>query len=407
MSQGHFRKMAISAAAIGMLAPLHAQMSDNVIKIGFITDMSGSYADLDGPAGAEAINMAIADMGGAIDGKKVVLLTSNHQNKADMAASKARAWFDTEGLDLLIGGSNSAASLAMAQVATEKKKPFISIGAATARLTNEDCSPYTVHYAFDTVSLANGTGSAIVKDGGKSWFFMTADYAFGHSLEQDTAAVVKAAGGSVVGSTRHPQGASDFSAFVLRAQNSKAQILGLANGGGDTVNAIKSANEFGVNKTMKLAGMLMFINDIHALGLPLTQGMYITDSWYWDLTPASREWSKRFYGKFKRMPSSLQAANYSAASHYLKAVAAAKSDAADAVMQKMKALPVEDMYTKGSIREDGRGIHDMYLLQVKKPAESKQSWDYFKVVATIPGDEAFTKPADSKCAFFKQSQPKP
>ncbi|MCA0240421.1 MAG: ABC transporter substrate-binding protein [Proteobacteria bacterium] len=386
-----------------MTGPAHAQFSGEVIRIGLITDMSGPFADLDGPAGVEAIRMAVADMKGQVAGRKIEVLAADHQNKADIAVGKAREWIDTQGLDLLIGGSNSAASLAMAKVAAEKKKPFISIGAASARLTNEECSPYTVHYAYDTVALANGTGSAIVQQGGKSWFFLTADYAFGHSLQADTSAVVEKAGGKVVGSVKHPIGASDFSSFLLQAQSSKAQILGLANGGNDTVNSIKSAREFGVTKTMKLAGMLMFINDIHALGLPATQGMYLTDSWYWDLTPASREWSRRFFATFKRMPSSLQAADYSATMHYLKAVAAAKSDDGDAVMKKMKELPIDDMYTKGTIRaQDGRGVHDMYLLQVKTPAESMSPWDYFKVVSRIPGDQAFTALADSKCPSVRR-----
>jgi branched-chain amino acid transport system substrate-binding protein len=395
--------VAVSATfALGLGAPASAQISGDVIKIGFITDMSGVYNDIDGPAGVEAIRMAIADMGGNINGKKIEILSADHQNKADIAASKARQWFDQEGMDMLIGGTNSGTSLAMAKIAAEKKKPFIAVGAGSARLTNEECSPYTVHYAYDTVALARGTGGAIVKQGGKTWFFLTADYAFGASLEKDTSDVVKANGGKVLGSVKHPLGASDFSSFLLQAQASKAQILGLANAGGDTINSIKGANEFGITKTMKLAGLLMFINDVHSLGLQATQGMYLTDGWYWNQSPESRDWSKRFFEKQKRMPSMLQAGDYSAASNYLKAVKAIGTDDADKVLAYLKKTKINDMFTKdGQIRPDGRMVHDMYLMQVKTPAESKTPWDYYKVVETIPGSQAYTTKAESKCALWK------
>jgi branched-chain amino acid transport system substrate-binding protein len=391
-----------AAASAGFAASASAQVSGDVIKIGLITDMSGVYADVDGPGGAEAVKMAIADMGGAINGKKIELVVADHQNKADIAASKAREWFDREGVDMLIGGTNSATSLSMAKVAAEKKKVFISIGAGSARLTNEECTPYTVHYAYDTVALARGTGGAIVKQGGKSWFFLTADYAFGASLESDTAAVVKANGGTVVGSVKHPLSASDFSSFLLQAQASKAQILGLANAGGDTINAIKAANEFGINKSMKLAGLLMFINDVNSLGLNLTQGMYLTDGWYWDMNDDTRKWSKRYFSKMKKMPSMLQAADYSAATQYLNAVKTLGTDDADKIMAQLKKTKVNDMFTKnGVIRPDGRMVHDMYLMEVKKPSESKYPWDYYKVVQTIPGEQAYMTKAESKCAFWK------
>src|SRR5690349_14265293 len=286
---------ALAATLCTAALPAHAQFSGDGIRIGFITAMSGLYSDIDGQAGAEAIRMAVADLGGAVAGKKVEVLTADHQNKPDVAAAKAREWFDTQGVDVLIAGTNSGTSLAMAKVAQEKKKPFIAIGAGSSALTNEQCSPYTVHYAYDTVAMAKGTGSAVVKAGGKSWYFLTADYAFGQALQNDTANVVKANGGSVVGQVKHPLSASDFSSFLLQAQSSKAQILGLANAGGDTINAIKAANEFGVTKTMKLAGLLMFINDIHSLTPALTQGMYLTDSWYWDQNDATRAWSRRFF----------------------------------------------------------------------------------------------------------------
>jgi branched-chain amino acid transport system substrate-binding protein len=394
---------AVTFAAAGTLSTVaHAQISGDVIRIGIITDMSGLYSDIDGPAGVEAIKMAIADMGGTINGKKVEVVAADHQNKPDVAAAKAREWFDTQGVDMLIGGTSSGTSLSMAKVALEKKKLFISIGAATSALTNEQCSPYTVHWAYDTVALAKGTGSAVVKAGGKSWYFLTADYAFGSQLQADTTAVVKAAGGNVVGSVRHPLSASDFSSFLLQAQSSKAQILGLANAGGDTINSIKAANEFGITKTMKLAGLLMFINDIHSLGLNATQGMYLTDSWYWNKDAESRAWSRKFFEKQKRMPSSIQAADYSATTQYLKAVKAIGTDDADKVLEQMKKTKINDVFAKdGFIRGDGRMVHDMYLMQVKAPAESTEPWDYYKVVQTFKGEEAWTTKAESKCALWK------
>ncbi len=390
------------AALFAAVSPAQAQVSGDTIKIGFITDMSGLYSDIDGPAGAEAIKMAIADMGGAVNGKKIELLTADHQNKPDVAAAKAREWFDTQGLDMLIGGSNSGTSLAMSKVALDKKKLFLAVGAGTSALTNEQCSPYTVHYAYDTVAMAKGTGSAVTKAGGKTWYFLTADYAFGQALQNDTAKVVEANGGKVLGQVKHPLSASDFSSFLLQAQGSKAQILGLANAGGDTVNAIKAANEFGVTKTMKLAGLLMFINDVHSLGLKATQGMYLTDSWYWNKDAETRAWSRKFFDKIKRMPSSLQAADYSVAWQYLNAVKAIGSDDSDKVLAYMKKTPINDMFAKkGVIRDDGRMVHDMYLMQVKTPEQSKEPWDYYTVVETIKGDLAFTTKAESKCATWK------
>jgi branched-chain amino acid transport system substrate-binding protein len=395
--------LAVSAAmTLGFSCNALAQVSGDTIKIGMITDMSGLYADIDGPGGIEAVKMAIADFGGKVNGKKIEFVYADHQNKADIAASKAREWFDREGVDMLIAGTNSGTNLAMAKVAAEKKKPLMAIGGASARLTNEECTPYTVHYAYDTVALAKGTGSAIVKQGGKTWFFLTADYAFGASLEHDTAEVVKANGGKVLGDVRHPLSASDFSSFMLQAQSSKAQILGLANAGGDTVNSIKAANEFGVTKTMKLAGMLMFIDDVHSLGLDLTKNMYLTAGWYWDLNKDTRAWSKRYFEKMKKEPSMLQAADYSATMFYLNAVKATGTDDADKVMAQMRKTKVNDMFTKnGVIRPDGSMIHDMYLMQVKQPGESKYPWDYYKVAETIPGDQAFTTKAESKCSLWK------
>ena len=395
---------ALASAGIVFAGAAQAQFSGDVVRIGFITDLSGLYADIDGPSGAEAIRMAIADMGGSVAGKKIELLVADHQNKADVAGSKAREWFDTQGLDMLVGGSNSGTNLAMAKVAAEKKKPFISIGAGTNRLTNEDCTPYTIHYAYDTVALAQVTGSQIVKNGGKSWYFLSADYAFGASLEKDATEVIKSNGGSVVGAVKHPLSASDFSSFLLQAQSSKAQILGLANAGGDTINAIKAAKEFGINKTMKVAGLLVFINDVHSLGLPTAQGLLVTDSWYWDKDNDSRAWAKRFFEKIKKEPSSLQAADYSSVTFYLNAVKAIGTDDADKVMAQMRKTKINDFYAKdGYIREDGRMIHEMYLLEVKAQSESKYPWDYYKLVAKVPGDQAFLAASKSQCSLLKKS----
>ena len=389
-------------ALAGLFSEAHAQTSGDVVRIGFITDMSGVYADVDGPAGADAIKMAIADFGGSVNGKKIEFISADHQNKADIAASKAREWFDQQGLDMLVGGSNSATALAMAKVAAEKKKPFIAIGPGTSRLTNEECTPYTVHYAYDTVALARGTSTALVKQGYKDWFFLTADYVFGQSLEKDASDVIKSSGGKVVGAVRHPLATSDFSSFLLQAQTSKAQVLGLANAGGDTVNSIKAAAEFGILKNMKMAGLLVFVNDIHALGLGVTQGMYLTDGWYWDQNDETRAWTKRFMARNKKAPSMVHAADYSATTFYLNAVKAAGTDDGDKVMAKMKSTKVNDFFAKnGVVRPDGRMVHDMFLMQVKSPSESKGEWDYYKQVAVIPGEQAFVTKAETKCALWK------
>ena len=389
-------------ASIGAATPSAAQISDDVVKIGFITDISGPYSDIDGSAGVEAVKMAIADFGGTVNGKKIEFVYADHQNKPDVAASKAREWFDTEKVDMLLGGSNSGAGLAMARVAADKKKVYINIGAATARLTNEECTPYTVHYSYDTVALAKGTGGAVLRQGGKSWFFITADYAFGTSLEADTSRVVKAGGGTVLGSSKHPISAQDFSSNLLQAQASKAQILGLANAGSDLVNTIKAANEFGITPTMKVAALLMYLSDVNALGLKTTQGIFLTDAWYWDTNDETRAWAKRYFEKIKKMPNSGHAADYSATMTYLAAVKATGTDNADKVMAYLKANPINDMFAKGGvIRPDGRMVHDMYLAQVKTPAESKAPWDYLKLVEKIPGDQAFTTKAESKCAAWQ------
>ncbi|WDZ94961.1 ABC transporter substrate-binding protein [Herbaspirillum sp. WKF16] len=389
------------AAALSLAAPGPAAAAGDTIRIGFITDMSGVYADLDGPGGVEAIKMAIADAGGSVNGKKIELTVVDHQNKADIAASRAREWYDA-GYDVVIGGTNSSAALAIAKIAAEKKRVFLSPGSGTTRLTNEECNPYTVQYSYDTLSVARGTGTAMVKQGYKSWYFLTADVAFGNSLEKDTADTVKANGGTVLGAVKHPLGASDFSSFLLQAQSSKAQVLGLSTGGTDLVNAIKGAAEFNVTKNMKLAGILMFINDIHALGLQLSQGLYFTDGFYWDRTEESRAFSKRFFAKTKRMPSSLQAGDASVTATWLAAVKATGGTDADRVMDYLRANKINDFFaTNGVIRPDGRMVHDMYLMQVKAPADSKYPWDYARIVQTIPGDQAYMSKAESKCQYWK------
>jgi branched-chain amino acid transport system substrate-binding protein len=394
-------KTLVAALAIGFAGAASAQ-NTGPVKLGFITDMSSLYADIDGPAGAEMIRWAAQDFGGKVLNRPIEVLVADHQNKADVASSKAREWIDKDGLSMLIGGTSSGTAIAMSKVTTEKKRPFIAIGAGSARLTNEDCSPYTVHYAYDTVALAKVAGNALVKEGNKNWFFLTADYAFGYSLEGDAAAVVKANGGNVVGTVRHPLNASDFSSFLLQAQSSKAQILGLANAGGDFTNAMKAAKEFGITKTMKVAGLLVFINDVHSLGLANTEGLQLADSWYWNQDDASRKFAQRFFAKYKRMPSSIHAADYSAAANYLKAVKTAGTTDADKVMAALKSMQFNDFYTKGKIRADGRMIHDMYLFQVKGPKESITPWDYYKTIAKVPGEQAFTTVAESKCSLLKK-----
>ena len=394
---------AASAAPTTTASSGAAPASANAIRIGFITDMSGVYADIDGPAGAEVIKWAIADSGGSVLGKPVELLTADHQNKADIASSKAREWLDQQGAQAIFGGTNSAAALATAKIMAEKKKPYFINGAGSSRLTNEDCTPYTVHYAYDTVAMARVAGKALIEKGEKNWYFLTADYAFGHSLEKDATSVLEAGGGKVLGSVKAPLGASDFSSFLLQAQNSKAQVLALANAGGDFINSVKAANEFGVTKTMKMAGLLVFDNDIHAIGLKDAQGLTVATPWYWDLNDDTRKFAQRFYDKFKRMPSYLQAGDYSAAMNYLNAVKAVGSTDGDKVMEYLRSHPINDMFVQnGQVRADGRLMNDMYLMEVKKSDESKSEWDFYKQVKKVPADQAYTPIADSKCALVKK-----
>lgn len=378
-------------------------ISGDTVKIGVLNDMSGLYADITGPGSLEAARMAVQDFGGKVLGKPVEVISADHQNKPDIAASKAREWYDTQGVDMIADVPTSSAAIAVARIAGEKKRVVMIAGGGTTTLTNEDCNPYIVHYVYDTHALAHGTGKAVVQQGGKSWYFLTVDYAFGKSLEADTASVVKANGGEVRGAARHPLNTADFSSYLLQAQSSKAQIIGLANGGGDAINSVKAANEFGLTKDQTLAGLLMFVSDVHSLGLKTAQGMLLTDAWYWDLNDDTRKFGRRFFGKMKRMPTSIQAGVYSAVTTYLKAVQAAGTDDADQVMAQMKKAKINDMFARNAtVREDGRMMHDMYLMQVKKPQDSKYPWDYVTVKAVIPADDAFQPLSRSRCAMVKK-----
>ena len=392
----------LPTAAIAQARPA-AKISDGVVKIGLILDMSSLYADITGEGSATAARMAVEDFGGKVLGAPIEVMAADHQNKAEVAATMAREWYDARKVDIIADVAASATALAALEVAKQKNKLIMFSGPGSTRLTNENCTPVSVHYAYDTYALAVGTGRGVLKTGGDTWFFLTADYAFGHSLEKDTSDVLRAEGGRILGSVRHPLNASDFSSFLLQAQASKAKIIGLANAGGDTINAIKAANEFGITKTQKLAGLLVFINDVHALGLATTQGMLLTESYYWDMNDESRKWARRFFEKMKKMPNMVQAGTYSSVTHYLKAVQAAGTDETGAVMAKMKSMPINDFFVKnGRIREDGRMIRDMYLFEVKSPAESKYPWDYYKLKATIPGEQAFMPVAKSVCPLLKK-----
>ena len=384
------RTIRLAALIVSCTAGSAASGASDQVVIGDIDDMSGVYADVMGAAGVEAINMAIADFGGSVLGRKVVLLTADHQNKPDIGASKFREWADQNGLNGLLGGSNTGVNIAMAKVAAVKKVPLFHIGPGGASLTNEDCTAYTVHYVYDTVALANGTATAIVNAGGKSWFYLTADYAFGTQLQAAASKVVEAHGGRNVGAVRVPLGAADFSSFLLQAQASGAQVLGLANAGTDFSNSLKAANEFGITRTMKPAALLAFLTDIHSLGLGTAQGLYLTTAWYWDLNPETRAFAKRFFAKVKRQPTMDQAGAYSATLTYLKAVKAVGSTDPDKVMAELKNTRINDVLTQGGyIRADGAMIHDMYVMQVKTPQESRYPWDYYKIIKKMSGEEAF------------------
>jgi branched-chain amino acid transport system substrate-binding protein len=391
----------VSAVFTGILHIDAYASETDAVTIAFITDFSSLYSEGDGQGGLEAIRMAISGFGGQVNGRAIKVQYADHQNKADIAASTVRQWIDRDHVDLIIGGTNSATALATNQIAGERKVPYIKVGSEADGLTNEQCTPYTVHYAYDTMAQARGTASAVLKQGGKTWFFLVADYAFGKSLEKNASDVVKPNGGEALGSVHHPLSASDFSVFLIQAQQSGAQVLGLADAGGDVVNAIKTADQFGVAKTMKLAALLVFINDINSLGLKTAQGLVLTESWYWNKDARTRMWSQRFFARLKRMPSSLQAADYSATLTYLVAVRAAGTTKSDEVMTQLKKQKVDDMYATGYIREDGSMIHDMYLMQVKSPGESKEPWDYYTLLDTIPGEQAFGRKTESHCVLWK------
>ncbi|HNL40759.1 MAG TPA: ABC transporter substrate-binding protein, partial [Ottowia sp.] len=378
-----------------------AQISGNVVKIGVMNDMSGLYADIGGPGSVIAAKMAVEDYLKATKSSlKVEVVSADHQNKPDVGSSIARKWYETDGVDMIADVPTSSVALAVNQVTKDMGKAFVNTGAATSDLTGKDCSPNTVHWLYDTWMLANGTGSAVVKAGGDSWFFLTADYAFGHALERDTSEVVKASGGKVLGSVKVPLGTADFSSFLLQAQSSKAKIVGLANAGGDTINSIKQAAEFGIVKGgQKLAGLLVFLPDVHGLGLNTAQGLNITEAFYWDLNDGTRAWSKRFAAAHGgKHPSSDHAGVYAGVLHYLKAVDAAKTDDGSKVVAKMKELPTDDpLFGKGTVRADGRKIHPVYLFEVKKPSESKAPYDYYKLVQTIAADKAFRPLNEGNC----------
>src|SRR5437667_4747100 len=398
------RKMTAAAALAFAAGAAHAQVSDGVIRIGVLNDQSSLYADLAGQGSVIAARMAVEDFGAAKKGMKVEVLSADHQNKPDVGSAIARQWYDVDKVDVIFDVPNSGVALAVNQITRDKGKALIVSGAATADLTGKACSPNTVHWTYDTWMLANGTGNAIVKTGGNTWFFLTADYAFGHALERDTEAVVLKAGGKVLGKVRHPLNTQDFSSFLLQAQSSKAKIIGLANAGGDTTNAIKQAAEFGIVKGgQSLAGLLVFITDVHGLGLPTAQGLIFTETFYWDLNDKTRAFAKRFAERDKGIhPTMIHAGVYSAVLHYLKAVEALESDDGTKVIAKMKETPTDDpLFGKGTIRADGRKIHPAYLVEVKKPSESKGPWDYYKVRATIPADQAFRPLKDGECPLVK------
>jgi branched-chain amino acid transport system substrate-binding protein len=389
---------AVAAGGLLLAAPASAQG----VKIGILNDQSGVYADYGGKYSLEAAKMAIEDFGGSVLGKPIELITADHQNKPDLATAIARRWYDTENVDMITELTTSSVALAVQELSKDKKKIDIVVGAATSRISGDACTPYSFHWAFDTHALAVGTGGALVKAGGDTWFFLTADYAFGYALEKDTSDIITANGGKVLGSVRIPLNSSDFSSFLLQAQSSKAKIIGLANAGLDTTNAVKQAAEFGIVKSgQKLAGLLLTLAEVHGLGLEAAQGLVLTEGFYWDRDDKSRAFAERFMKRTGRMPSMIHAGTYSATLSYLKAVKAAGTKDSDAVAKKLKELPVDDSFAQGKVLENGRMVHDMYLFEVKTPAESKKPWDYYKQLAVVPGDKAFFSAKESGCPLTK------
>ncbi|HSH42950.1 MAG TPA: ABC transporter substrate-binding protein [Arenicellales bacterium] len=399
-------KSIMTGAALALAATsASAEISGDVIRIGVMNDQSGLYADLAGEGSVEAARMAVEDFGGTLDGMPIEILSADHQNKPDVGSNIVREWIDNDGVDAIVDVPTSSVALAVAEITGSKDTAFLDSGAATTRLTNEDCQPTTVHYTYDTYSLAIGTGRAMVQEGGDSWFFITADYAFGHSLEQDTSNVVESEGGEVLGAVRHPLSSSDFSSYLLQAQSSGAKVIGLANAGSDTTNSIKQANEFGiVQGGQQLAALLMFLTDVDALGLDVAQGLVLTTGFYWDMNDETRAWAERFAERRDgQYPTMVHAGVYSAVLHWLKAVAEIKDDSGKASVDQMKKMKINDFFTKdGVIREDGRMVHDMYLAQVKSPDESSGKWDYYNILRTIPGDQAYQSLEDSRCPLVTE-----
>ncbi|MBK8908773.1 MAG: ABC transporter substrate-binding protein [Rhodospirillales bacterium] len=399
-------KLALASTAMVAFGGLaQAEISDDVVKIGVLNDRSGVYADLSGEGSVVAARMAVEDFGGKVDGKAIEVLSADHQNKTDIGSSIARQWIDQDGVDVIVDVPTSSVALAIQQVTSEKDTAFLNSGAATTALTNDQCAPTFVHWTYDTYALSVGTGKAMVEEGGKTWFFLTADYAFGHQLQKDTAAVIEANGGKVIGEVNHPLSTADFSSFLLQAQASGADVIGLANAGTDMTNSVKQANSFGIVQSgQKLAALLGFIADIHALGLDVAQGLTLTTGFYWDRTDETRKFAERFAERMNgQKPTMIHAGVYSGVMHYLKAVEEIDDDGGEAAVTQMKKMPINDWFAEnGMIREDGRMVHDMYLVQVKKPSESKEPWDYYTIVRTIPGDEAFQPLDKSTCKLVKK-----
>jgi branched-chain amino acid transport system substrate-binding protein len=394
-----------SAVALGVAPPLVAQdkISGGAVRIGVLTDLSGIYSDIGGAGSVVAAQMAVEDFGGKVLGKPIEVISADHRNRVDIGAQTAIEWFERDGVDMITDVLNSAVAIVVSQVAAKRRRVVMVTGAATTQLTNESCNPYTVHHTYDTYALAHGTGRALVKEGGNVWAFLTADYPFGHSLERETAAVVRASGGKVLGAARHPFNAKELDPYLLRLEASDAKVIGLANAGGDTVKAIKSASALGVTKTHSVAALLLFISDIHDLGLQTAQGMFVTGAWYWNLNDATRAFARRFQARTKRMPTMVQAGTYSSVTMYLNGVKATGTDDADAVMTWMKSTLHSDVFGKNmQLRADGRLVHDMYLLQVKQPGESKSAWDYYDMRRTIPAAEAFQPLAASRCPMIRR-----
>ena len=398
-------KKAISiAVAAGVLSTTaQAAISDDEIRIGYLADMSGTYRDLSGPGGLEALKMAVEDFGGQVNGKKIVIFNADDLNKPDVGANTVRQWIDEKNVDVVTGLVATSVVMAVNKIVEQENKLALISGSASSSLTNEYCSPNHIHWVYDTYALSNGTARAVLQEGGKDWFILAADYAFGHSLEADITNVVETGGGKVVGKVRHPFPSNDFSSYILQAQGSGAEVVALANAGADMVNALQTASQFGLTQSgQKLAGMVVFLNDVHSMGLDVTQGLMLTTGWYWDMNDETREWAQRYHKRVGRMPSMTHAGVYSSTLHYLNAVKETDSDDSQVVRAKMIETPINDMFAKnGVLREDGRMVHDMYLAQVKTPAESKSEWDLYKILRTIPADQAYRPLAQSQCKLIK------